>query len=66
MLSRQGRPRAEGETVRQYAEAVGDRRARRAARLYEQAVYGGGVSEAEADEAVSLADSVVSNRGGPA
>jgi transglutaminase-like putative cysteine protease len=63
VLSRQTRARAEGETVRQYAEAVGDRRARRAARLYERATYADDVTEAEADEAVALADSVVANRG---
>jgi len=63
VLSRQVRARAEGETVRQYAEAVGDRRARRAARLYERATYAGDVTETEADEAVALADAVVANRG---
>jgi hypothetical protein len=62
VLSRQARPRADGETVRQYAEAVGDHRARQVARLYERATYAGSISETEADEAVSLADTVVSNR----
>jgi transglutaminase-like putative cysteine protease len=63
VLSQQARPRADGETVRQYAEAVGDHRARQVARLYERATYAGSISETEADEAVSLADAVVSNRG---
>lgn len=62
VLSRQARARADGETVRQYAEAVGDRRARRAAQLYERATYAGTVTQAEADEAVALASSVVSSR----
>ncbi|MFB6118103.1 DUF3488 and DUF4129 domain-containing transglutaminase family protein [Halosegnis sp.] len=59
VLSRQVRPRRRGETVRAYVSQVGDERARRVARLYERATYAGGVTEAEADEAVALADELV-------
>ncbi|WP_255152381.1 transglutaminase TgpA family protein [Halorarius halobius] len=63
VLERDHRPREPGETVRQYAADVGDERARRVAELYERATYAGGVTEAEAGEAVSLADELVADGG---
>ena len=59
-----GRPRRPGETPRQFLEDVVDRRANRLGELYERARYAGEVTEAEADEAVELADRLVSDRPG--
>ncbi|MFB6207062.1 MAG: DUF3488 and DUF4129 domain-containing transglutaminase family protein [Haloglomus sp.] len=60
-------PRRPGETAREFATRVGtlgtpDERARRLATLHERARYGGGVTAEEADEAVALADELVSDR----
>lgn len=63
LLGRTERPRRTGETVRQYAAAVGDERARRVATLYERATYAGDIDEALADEAVRLADELVGEGG---
>jgi len=60
----QGRPRRPGETPRQFLEHVRDRRADRLGELYERARYAGEVTEADADEAVDLADGLVSDRPG--
>ncbi len=62
--------RRPGETAREFAARVGavgvsdtpDERARRLATLHERARYGGGVTVEEADEAVALADELVSDR----
>jgi transglutaminase-like putative cysteine protease len=58
--------RTPGETAREFAARVGpdgdDQRARRLATLHERARYGGGVTAEEADEAVALADELVSDR----
>ena len=60
-----------GETVREFARSVragegagaaSDERAARLAELYERARYGGGVTDAEADEAVALADELVAEQ----
>jgi transglutaminase-like putative cysteine protease len=62
-FARRGRPKADGETTRQYLERVGDEptrgRRRRVIELYELATYGGGVTRAEADEAIRLVDELV-------
>ncbi|WP_255197932.1 transglutaminase TgpA family protein [Halorarius litoreus] len=63
VLGRDARPREPGETVRQYVTDVGDERAARVATLYERATYAGRVTEAEADEAVDLADELVADAG---
>jgi transglutaminase-like putative cysteine protease len=63
VLGRDARSRRAGETVRQYVAAVGDERAARVATLYEQATYAGHVTETQADEAVRLADEIVSDAG---
>lgn len=63
VLSKRHRSRHSGETVRAYLDAVGaDERVRRLASLRERVRYGGDVSEEMADEAVEIADSVVSDR----
>ncbi|WP_419181200.1 transglutaminase TgpA family protein [Haloarcula pelagica] len=63
VLGREERPRRDGETVRAYLDAVdADPRIRRLARLRERTRYGGVVDETIADEAVELADEVVSER----
>jgi hypothetical protein len=64
VAARRGRPRRPGETPRQFLEDVIDRRAGRLGELYERAHYAGDVSAAEADEAVELADALVSDRPG--
>ena len=64
VAAQRGRPRRPGETPRRFLEDVRDRRADRLGELYERAHYGGGVTEAEADEAVELADALVSDRPG--
>ena len=64
VAARRGRPRRPGETPRQFLEDVMDRRAGRLGELYERAHYAGDVTAAEADEAVELADALVSDRPG--
>lgn len=62
LLVRRYRPRASGETPRQYLEALSpavDPRAHRVRQLYEKARYGGQVSRDEADEAIRLVDELV-------
>ncbi len=55
LLERRHRPRREGETVRQYLDAIdADRRARRLVELRERAYYGGVATREMADEAVDL------------
>jgi transglutaminase-like putative cysteine protease len=55
LLERRHRPRREGETVRQYLDAIdADRRARRLTQLRERAYYGGVATREMADEAVAL------------
>ena len=58
-LEARTRVRRPDETVRQYAAAVGDEPFQRLARVYERAVYAETASEADADDAVELADVVV-------
>jgi len=59
LLERRHRPRRDGETVRQYLDAVdAGPRARRVAELRERSRYAGDVSAAAADEAVSLVESI--------
>ncbi|MBX0322983.1 DUF3488 and transglutaminase-like domain-containing protein [Halomicroarcula sp. F13] len=63
VLQDEHRPREAGETVRTYLDAVdADADVRHLATLRERLRYGGTVSEVAADEAVEIADSVVSNR----
>ncbi|WP_328765937.1 transglutaminase TgpA family protein [Haloarcula nitratireducens] len=63
VLADEHRPRERGETVRAYLDAIdAGAEARRIATLRERLRYGGDVSEAAADEAVEIADSVVENR----
>ncbi|MEF8791486.1 MAG: transglutaminaseTgpA domain-containing protein [Haloarculaceae archaeon] len=64
VAAQRGRPRRPGETPRQFLADVRDRRADRLGELYERARYAGEVTEAEADEAVELADGLVSDRPG--
>jgi transglutaminase-like putative cysteine protease len=64
VAEQRGRPRRPGETPRRFLEDVRDRRADRLGELYERAHYGGEVTAAEADEAVELADALVSDRPG--
>jgi hypothetical protein len=63
LLAGRYRDRAAGETRRRHLAATGktpgSRRARRLLDLYERARYGGGVTRAEADEAIRLADALV-------
>jgi transglutaminase-like putative cysteine protease len=55
LLERRHRPRREGETVRQYLEAIdADPRARRLAQLRERAHYGGVATPEMAEEALDL------------
>ena len=63
LLSRRHGPRRTGETASQYLARVGDDRAHRVGELYQRARYGGGVGRAAADEAVSLVDELVGERG---
>ncbi|PSQ48903.1 hypothetical protein BRD19_05130 [Halobacteriales archaeon SW_7_65_23] len=59
LLERRYRPRRDGETVRQYLDAVGaDQRIRRVAELRERARYADEVSKTAADEAISLVESI--------
>jgi len=59
LLESRHRPRRDGETVRQYLDAVdAGPRVRRVAELRERARYAGDVSTAAADEAVSLVESI--------
>ena len=62
VLSRRRRPRAPGETPRQYLDAlgppVGDR-AHRVLELYERANYSGTASREEADEAIRCVDELI-------
>ncbi|KAA9411067.1 transglutaminase [Haloarcula hispanica] len=63
VLATEHRDRESGETVRAYLDAIGaDDRVRRLATLRERLRYGGEVSEAMADEAVEIADGIVSER----
>ncbi|MEA5387738.1 DUF4129 domain-containing protein [Haloarculaceae archaeon H-GB11] len=63
LLARRARPRRGGESPRAYLRAIGaDERAYRVAEIRERARYGRGVSEAAADEAVSIVDSMVRER----
>ena len=64
VAAQRGRPRQPGETPRQFLEDVRDRRADRLGEIYERARYAGEVTEAEADEAVELADALVTDRPG--
>ncbi|MEF8840410.1 MAG: transglutaminaseTgpA domain-containing protein [Haloarculaceae archaeon] len=64
VAAQRGRPRRPGETPRRFLEDVIDRRADRLGELYERAHYAGEVTEADADEAVELADALVSDRPG--
>jgi transglutaminase-like putative cysteine protease len=59
LLERRHRPRRDGETVRQYLDAVdAGREARRVAALRERARYGDEATREMADEAVELVDRV--------
>jgi transglutaminase-like putative cysteine protease len=60
LLSRRGRSRRPGETVRSYL-ARGDPRLDRLRELYERAHYAGDAGPAAADEAVELVDDLVSD-----
>ncbi|MEF8973670.1 MAG: transglutaminase domain-containing protein [Haloarcula sp.] len=63
VLATEHRSRSNGETVRAYLDAIGaDDRVRRLATLRERLRYGGEVDEAIADEAVEIADRLVSDR----
>ena len=63
VLAREHRARGNGETVRAYLDAIGaNDRVRRLAALRERLRYGGEVDEAIADEAVEIADGIVSDR----
>jgi transglutaminase-like putative cysteine protease len=63
VLEREHRPRATGETRRQYLDAVdADDRAREIAAIHERAHYAGDVDEGAADRAVELVDGIVSDR----
>ncbi len=67
VLSRRYRDRREDETPRQYVGVLShddlDNRAHRLVQLYERARYSGEISRAEADEAIGLADTIVSAEG---
>ena len=63
LLERRHRPRRDGETVRQYLDAIdAGPRARRVAELRERARYAGDVSKTAAEEAVSLVESIREDR----
>ncbi len=63
VLATEHRDRESGETVRAYLDAIeADDRVRRLAALRERLRYGGEVDEAVADEAVEIADKIVSAR----
>jgi transglutaminase-like putative cysteine protease len=60
VLERGRRPRRTGESRMQYFDALdADDRVRRVGRIYERARYGGEVTRADADEAVSVTDEYV-------
>ena len=63
VLAKGHRRRENGETVRAYLDAIGaDDRIRRLASLRERLRYGGEIDGAMADEAVEIADGIVSDR----
>ena len=63
VLGERHRERRPGETVRAYLDAVdADENVRRLAELREQLRYGGTVSAAAAEEAIDIADAVVTER----
>ncbi|PCR91464.1 DUF3488 and transglutaminase-like domain-containing protein [Natrinema ejinorense] len=72
LLGRQYRPRRRGESARAYLQALsqaartdGDRldpRAQQVLEYHERATYGGGVSRAEADEAIAIVDDLARKR----
>ena len=72
LLGQAYRPRKRTESTRQYLAALSsdsaddsvpvDERARRVGRIYERAVYGGGVDRETADDARSLVDELVRER----
>ena len=66
VLEREYRPRRPGETVRHYLDALSrvgvDERTRQVAGVYERARYGHGVSRADADEVMAVADRAVRSR----
>ncbi|KAB1198053.1 MULTISPECIES: DUF3488 and DUF4129 domain-containing transglutaminase family protein [Haloferax] len=66
VLEREYRPRRPGETVRHYLDALSrvgvDERTRRVAGIYERAQYGHGVTRADADEVMAVADRAVRSR----
>jgi transglutaminase-like putative cysteine protease len=62
VLERQGPDRLPGQTPRSFLGGAADDRVRRVLELYERSHYGGEVSEAAADEAVSLVDDLVEDR----
>lgn len=65
VLARRHRPRATGETPKQFLAALDpavDQRAHRVRWLYEQSHYGGQVTRAGADEAIGLVDDLIADR----
>ncbi|WP_121741855.1 transglutaminase domain-containing protein [Natronorubrum halophilum] len=69
LLAREYRPRDRGESARQYIGALAsdpdrsvDPRARTVADRYERATYAGGVSRANADEAIEMVDELARER----
>jgi transglutaminase-like putative cysteine protease len=63
VLAEEHRRRENGETVRAYLDAIGaDDRIRRLASLRERLRYGGEIDGAMADEAVQIADGIISDR----
>ncbi|WP_136716720.1 transglutaminase TgpA family protein [Halorientalis salina] len=65
VLAREHRPRRPGETPRQYLDSIdADERARALYDRYERVRYAGEVSEQVAEDAVGLADRIVSDRTG--
>ncbi|WP_411964606.1 DUF3488 and DUF4129 domain-containing transglutaminase family protein [Haloferax sp. YSMS24] len=66
VLEREYRPRRPGETVRHYLDALSrvgvDERTRQVATIYERARYGHGVTRADADEVMAVADRTVRSR----
>ncbi|ELY48995.1 transglutaminase TgpA family protein [Natronorubrum bangense] len=68
LFAREYRPRERSESARQYLDALAadehsiDPRAKTVLERYEQAVYGGGVSQAVADESVAIVDDLTRAR----
>jgi hypothetical protein len=67
LLAREHRPRRRGESSRQYLAALSAKRAidprtERVARVYERAVYGGGVDREEVDDAIATVDDLARER----